>query len=91
MTVTDARMVPAASSTSMPRRSIRRPIFTCSAIRCRVRDLEGLQGLAGRAYGLAEREYARLIGTDFRVHNRKFTPDTIPELFVGRDFPEDEG
>jgi CRP-like cAMP-binding protein len=56
-----------------------------------VRDRKGRQEAAGRAYGLAEREYARLIGTDFREHNLKCSPDAVPELFVGRDSPEDEG
>jgi CRP-like cAMP-binding protein len=54
-----------------------------------VRNIADLRAAAGRAYGLAEREYARLIGVDFRDYNRSSTR-SIPELSV-EDVPHDEG
>ncbi|MCK8782668.1 Crp/Fnr family transcriptional regulator [Rhizobium sp. NTR19] len=55
-----------------------------------IRNLEKLQDIAGSSYGLAEREYARLLGTDFRDHNKRYTNEVPPELFT-EDVPHDEG
>ncbi|NTJ45018.1 winged helix-turn-helix domain-containing protein [Agrobacterium larrymoorei] len=55
-----------------------------------LRDLEGLRSAAGPAYGLAEREYARLLGCDFRSGKTRQPTETPPELFVD-DVPQDVG
>ena len=53
-------------------------------------DPVGLREAAGGGYGIAEREYARLIGVDFRKNRRgKFLEDA-PQLFVDKSAPEDE-
>ncbi|RWX75874.1 Crp/Fnr family transcriptional regulator [Neorhizobium lilium] len=55
-----------------------------------IRDVDGLRTYAGAIYGLAEREYARLIGTDFREHRSPDSPAPIPNLFVSDEYPQDE-
>ncbi|TCR75607.1 Crp/Fnr family transcriptional regulator [Rhizobium sp. BK376] len=54
-----------------------------------VRNAKGLQVLAGSAYGLAESEYARLIGTDFRRHRMRYGSGDVPELFLSEHSPGD--
>lgn len=46
-----------------------------------LRDVEVLREAASGTYGLAEREYARLIGVDFRRDNKSAVPHHRPELF----------
>ncbi len=56
-----------------------------------IRNPEGLVDVAGSIYGLAEREYARLLGTDFRKHNNRGAGHVIPQLFSATHSPRDVG
>lgn len=50
----------------------------------------GLAEAAGGTYGIAEREYTRLIGVDFRHNRRGRFLEDAPQLFVDKCAPEDK-
>nr|CAD6437889.1 transcriptional regulator [Rhizobium sp. Q54] len=56
-----------------------------------VLDAQGLREAASESYGLAEREYARLIGEDFRGTKKSVILKDAPEFFAMKMSDEDVG
>ncbi|MFN7093604.1 MAG: Crp/Fnr family transcriptional regulator [Allorhizobium sp.] len=52
-------------------------------------DPAALSDAAGGTYGIAEREYARLVGVDFRRNRRGKLLKDAPQLFMDKAAPED--
>lgn len=54
-----------------------------------LRDAQGLRQAASGSYGLAEQEYARLIGIDFRGTRDSVNDGDVPQFFTTNNSPED--